>query len=115
MKKVLLWLDDIRNPFENNWIAFSPIVPDEIIWVKSYNEFTDYIINYGLPTAICFDHDLGDESIPEMTGYDCAKWLVNYCIENNKELPLYNIQSANLIGKQNILSYLNNYLKSLKK
>lgn len=130
--KKLLWLDDVRNPLENDWLVFSPIPLEEIkdiIWVKSYNEFVNYITKNGLPDAICFDHDLG---LPEhfervskglskrkskllkqeeKTGYDCAKWLVDYCIDNNQKLPLYNIQSANPTGKENIDKYLKNYVK----
>jgi len=45
------------------------------------------------------------------TGYDCAKWLVGYCIDKNLALPLWNIQSANPVGKENINSLLNNYKK----
>ena len=47
MKK-LLWLDDIRDPFENNgeWLIFSPLEqPYEVIWIKSYVDFVDYINN----------------------------------------------------------------------
>ena len=128
--KTLLWLDDIRNPFEDDWLVFSPITPDQVTWVKSYQEFTEYILNNGLPDAICFDHDLGmpvalkarakgkskRESRKlkqeEKTGYDCAKWLVNYCIDHNKPVPLYNIQSANPTGKENIDMYLKNYIKN---
>ena len=62
-KGTLLWLDDVRNPFENHWVVtFSPILNEDlkhIEWVKSYNEFTNWIKNNELPEAICFDHDLG--------------------------------------------------------
>lgn len=111
MKK-LLWLDDIRDPFENNgeWLIFSPLEqPYEVIWIKSYVDFVDYINNNGLPDGICFDHDLGDEN--EKTGYDCAKYLVDYCLDKNLVLPLYNIQSANPVGKDNINGLLINYNK----
>lgn len=130
--KTLLWLDDIRNPLENDWLVFSPIEqPFNIVWVKSYNEFKVYISNNGLPDAICFDHDLGmDVAINaraaglskrksrklkqmELTGFDCAKWLVDYCIDNDKPLPLYNIQSANPVGKANIQSLLENFKKHI--
>lgn len=114
MKK-LLWLDDIRNPLENDWLIFSPIEqPFKCIWLKSYNEFTKWITNNGLPDAICFDHDLGCDSqeIEEKTGYDCAKWLVDYCIDNNLKIPLYNIQSANPIGKDNINNLLKSFVKN---
>lgn len=127
--KTLLWLDDIRDPFKDDWLVFSPITPDKVVWVKSYQEFKDYIIDNGLPDAICFDHDLGmDVAIEarengmskrrsrklkqeEKTGYDCAKWLVWWCQENRLPLPLYNIQSANPVGKENIDMYLKGYLK----
>jgi len=136
MKK-LLWLDDYRDPLgycpgESKWAwTFSPIQqPFEVIWVKSYNEFVAWITTNGLPDAICFDHDLGDyqafrNGYPEyfdgqpwpeheLTGYDCAKWLVNYCMDHNKELPKYNMQSANPVGKANIDGVLKSYIKHVQ-
>jgi hypothetical protein len=131
--KTLLWLDDIRNPYEDHWsITFSPIPSNELghtEWVKSYDEFVSYIKQNGLPDAICFDHDLGMEVAlaaraegmskrksrvlkqQEKTGFDCAKWLVDYCLDTDKPLPLYNIQSANPVGKENIDSLLKNFIK----
>lgn len=109
MKK-LLWLDDIRNPHETNldgikhWLVFSPIQePYEVYWVKSYNEFITWIERNGIPDGICFDHDLESyvDGI-EKTGFDCAKWLVEYCMDNDCVLPLWNVQSANPVGKENI-------------
>ncbi len=133
MKK-LLWLDDYRNPMEGQWLVFSPITLEdlEVFWVKSYKEFTDWITENGLPDAICFDHDLADihykfkdlddyeklmlenDQDVEKTGYDCAKWLVEYCMENKLKLPLYNIQSANPVGKENIDKLLKNYIKHME-
>lgn len=116
----LLWLDDYRDPHKDDWLNFSPIPKDdisEVIWVKSYHAFTNWILQNGLPDGICFDHDLENFHITkstykEYTGLSCAKWLVEYCIENNKKLPLYNIQSANPVGKENIDSYLKSFIKS---
>jgi hypothetical protein len=127
-KGTLLWLDDIRNPLENNWLSLSPITPTEVVWVKSYDEFTNWITENGLPEAICFDHDLGMEVAVnarskgmskrkskelkklEKTGYDCAKWLIDYCLDRDDHpLPLYNIQSANPVGKENIDGCLKHY------
>jgi hypothetical protein len=129
MKK-LLWLDDIRNPLDSNWLTYSPIQqPFQTVWVKSYQEFTNWIKFNGLPDAICFDHDLGMEVAlnaresgmskrkarllkqEEKTGYHCAKWLVDYCLDNNCKLPLYNIQSANPVGKENIDKLLQNFIQ----
>lgn len=109
MTKTLLWLDDVRDPFDSpDWLVFSPIGRNvDVIWVTSYQEFIDHIMIHGLPDAICFDHDLGNEK----TGYDCAKWLVDYCINNTLQLPNYASQSANPVGRKNILSLLSNYKK----
>lgn len=98
----LLWLDDSRDPMTRNWLVFSPIPPSEVIWVKNYDQFVDWISINGLPDAICFDHDIGSDK----SGYDCAKWLVDYCMDNDLDLPLWNIQSANPVGKDNINSLL---------
>lgn len=118
-KKVLLWLDDCRNPFAygSTWIQdYSPVSnPDIIVWLTSFDQFTNWIKGNGLPAAICFDHDLGDikqsMSHQEKTGYDCAKWLVDYCMDNNYALPLWNIQSNNPAGYDNIAGLLNNFEK----
>lgn len=115
MKK-LLWLDDVRNPTGyhsdgNTWASwFSPIRdPYEIIWVKNYNEFTDWITTNGLPNGICFDNSLGEDK----TGYDCAKWLVDYCMDNDLTLlPLWNCQSNEPHSCNNIDTYLNNFKKN---
>ena len=121
--KTILWLDDVRDPFQNDWLNFSPIGKNVgVVWVTTYQEFIYWIMHYGLPDAICFDHDLQafKSSYPEMvediecnekTGYDCAKWLVEYCINNNKPLPEYAIQSANPVGRENINSLLMNFNK----
>lgn len=133
---ILLWLDDIRDPFSycpdgNSWLVFSPIEqPFEVVWVKSYNEFVNWITENGLPMACCFDHDLGMGEVHEhksmskralkrhrkisecKTGYDCARWLVEYCIDNSKLLPLYNIQSANPVGKVNIDGLFKSFIKN---
>lgn len=112
----LLWLDDVRNPFENDWLVFSPIAHTEVIWVKKYHEFVSWITDNGLPDGICFDHDLSDihcnkSTYKEKTGMDCAKWLVDYCLDKDLDLPKWNIQSANLVGKENIKGLLKDYTK----
>jgi hypothetical protein len=112
-RRILLWLDDYRDPMQGQWLVFSPIAGSyDVHWVKSYNEFKKWIKINGLPTAICFDHDLGTDNNPnERTGYHAAKWLIEYCIHNSKPLPLYNIQSSNPVGKENIDRLLKNFIK----
>jgi len=122
--KTLIWLDDVRNPHTNDWLRFSPLEkPFDTVWLKSYKAFTEWITENGLPDGICFDHDLADfyynpekyqETViwHEKTGYDCAKWVVDYCIDNEVDLPKWYTQSANEVGKENIDKYLINYMKS---
>lgn len=96
MKK--LYLDDLRP------------IPEGYIGVRSYAEFVTYITNNGLPDFISFDHDLGLEE----SGYDCAKWLVNHCLDHNFRLPKFDVHSQNPVGKQNILSLLQNFKKNFE-
>ncbi len=107
MKK-LIWLDDVRDPFKNGWLVFSPIErPFDVIWLKSYRQFIKWITKNGLPDGICFDHDLGDGK----SGFDCAKWLVEYCLDHNAKLPAWNMQSANSVGKENISGLFLSFMK----
>lgn len=128
----ILWLDDIRDPNQEHWKQWLDkrieIVERNIVWVKNYSEFVQYIEENGLPTVICFDHDLGkpiemmnaskgkkkarELKSKELTGYDCAKWLVEYCLDNDINHISYLIQSSNLPGKININSLLSNFNKS---
>ena len=58
--KTLLWLDDIRDPNTNDWLNFSCLPqPIKVTWVKTYEEFIEFINTNGLPDGVNFDHDLG--------------------------------------------------------
>ena len=102
---MILWLDDVRNP------VLYGLKGKDYKWVKNSDEFVDYIENNLLPDEISFDHDLGLDSFD---GYWCAKWLVNYCIENDFNMPVLRSHSANPVGKKNIESVYNTYQKWLK-
>ena len=99
-----MFLDDIREPKN-----------DYDVIVRSFEEAVLFVQNYGIPTFISFDHDLGCDEIGNIlkSGYDFAKWLVDMDIENIHKFPsnfTFDIHSANPIGKNNIKSILNNYL-----
>lgn len=123
-----IYLDDYRKPYKS-------ILDNEIIeWdiVRSYGEFVSLIEKDGIPDLISFDHDLADEhtqhfleqagrpqylvtidySKLERTGYHCAQWLCNHCMENNLKLPkILVVHSRNPAGGDNIVAYLRNYCK----
>lgn len=126
-------MDDFRQPKEafvyGNSVQkaynFIYLNPDWVV-VKSYDEFTKYISENGLPSLISFDHDLADEhyAVPiinsfvdysryaEKTGLDCAKWLCEHIMDNNiSYFPAYLVHSMNDAGCLNIVSYIESFKK----
>lgn len=109
-----LFLDDTRNPPGHLFKVFDV--------VRNYDEFVDYIETYGVPELISFDHDLSPEHtmffferggwknppdpiheiFKDKTGYDCAKWLIEYCQSSGHIIKNINIHSRNPQGTKNI-------------
>lgn len=122
----LLFLDDVRMPDHVTWAQFPR---DELTYIlRDYNQFVGHITLHGVPGFVCFDHDLADEHYvamlaesngeqadygTEKTGYDCAKWLVDYCADHGKKFPEYVVHSLNPAGKANIIAYVENAKKHL--
>ena len=127
-----LFLDDCRNPETVTWL---PLPLENVFWivVRNYDEFVDYIETKGVPEVVSFDHDLAHEhydalfekpiqhvssydNFEEKTGYHCAKYLVEYCVENKTDIPkeIY-IHTMNPIGREKILSLFRMYEKYCKK
>ena len=105
MKEKIIWLDDIREPI--SLLEDGTYKESDIRICRNYLQFVEAIQKDGLPEIICFDHDLGEEK----TGYDCAKFVVDYCIKNKVKLPQWYIQSANVVGSAHINDLLKNYKK----
>ena len=120
-------------PFENKWNLFLddlrlPTFVDpkgRSVWyiARSSEHAKQMVLSYGMPYYISFDHDLADvhyEHVPEInydkyqekTGYHCAKWLIEYCLDNNLNIPRkIIIHSMNRMGAQNIKSLFDTYNK----
>ena len=115
-----IYLDDVRTPLDKDWIV-----------VRNYDDFVEKVkeIGFNNITIISLDHDLGPSAmseyfnnvspnytlnynnIKEKTGYDVAKWLVNYSLGLHYDnFPQIYTHSANPIGSANIMGYINNYL-----
>jgi len=138
MQNLKIYLDDIRTPIDKDWVV-----------VRNYDEFVNKVQEVGLTNIDCIslDHDLGDtamqeyynnvspnykldyDNIKEKTGYDCAKWLVNYFYDTNPEwietnniikrknkipFPLVYVHSHNPVGAHNICGCINNFFKNEK-
>ena len=54
------------------------------------------------------------QNYKEKTGYDCALWLVEHCLNTKEPLPEYLCHSMNPVGKTKILGILDNYTKQQK-
>jgi hypothetical protein len=109
-----LFLDDNRIPTHVTWVD----IPKDQHYsvVRNYQEFVDIITLRGLPKFVCYDHDLNDipyDSYTEKTGYDAAKWLVDYCMKKGVKHPPYVVHSMNPVGKRNIESYIESYNKTV--
>lgn len=110
--KYLLWLDDdkeYRKPtqlcpnfgMKLTWAEgyFKPeLLHLPIVWVETYEQFVNTIVEKGMPEMVSFDNDLGQE----LEGKHCAKWLFNHCVNNDLEMPLFSVHSANPIAAKEI-------------
>ena len=133
MAKYNLFLDDIRDPsvcmhYQTKYMPNDrrEYTMSEWIIVRNYKEFTETIVaNFSsgmFPGLVSFDHDLADvhydpstqsESFEykEETGLDCARFLVQFCISNELNLPEFYVHSANPIGAENIYRAMHDYFK----
>lgn len=122
MYKKFLFLDDVRNPYNNeDWDV-----------VRSYDEFKAYIReryskDVTLPEGVSFDHDLAIEhmdnsmysdderynklygTFKERTGLHCAVWLMEFCISRGLPFPEFNVHSMNPVGANNICNKIMSY------
>ena len=115
-----MFLDDEREPVSADF--------QDRPWqiARNYDEFVFFIENRGLPKFISFDHDLGTDefqpdeetdvvySRPSKTGYDAAKWLVEYCMNSRQKIPAFYVHSRNPVGKKNIEAYLENAMRHME-
>lgn len=127
-----LFLDDIRTPKDVYNYTKNPVYLQDWVIVRNYIDFANILHKKGCPDLISFDHDLAtDQYVPERywndydasklyqeshpskhgTGYDCAKCLTGYCMDNDIPLPNYLVHSMNPVGKDTIQKWLESYQK----
>ena len=99
--KYKLFIDDERYPVKPDWFIARNSY-DAIYAVKEY----------GLPTEIAFDHDLGGID----TSMVFIHFLNDYMIDNNLKFPSgfkYSIHSQNPVGAKNIDVFMMNLMEYL--
>lgn len=132
-----LFLDDVRTLNEVFEYTKEPIYtfPNWDI-VRSFDEFTKYITKNGAPIVVSFDHDLADvhyalhndypdpidrqtewvkyhkDETHEKTGYDCLKWLIDYCHDNMFTFPKIYIHTMNTVGRNNMAYFYNSAVRN---
>ena len=115
-----LFLDDIRDPWNTTHVELPYAT-----WttVRDYDEFVSTITAYhaetgNLPNHIAYDHDLacihyaaGDDAIGDLvpTGLECAKWVIQFCINHDLVMTEFSSHSMNPVGKANILRVLQHF------
>jgi len=99
------------------------------IIVRNFGDFVKIIEERGLPLRCSMDHDLNDfhyyhyqtytvytgkidYTVVEGTGLECAKWLINYLMDNDLDAPEILIHTQNTVGAENIRMLFNDYEKS---
>ncbi len=108
-----IYLDDVRTPEQTVWVQYPKDC--EFIIVRNYDDFCEIVDNLNSLDGVLFsfDHDIQDFTTDyydgikkELTGYDCAKYLVECMLENPdvydyKHLK-YVVHSKNPVGAANI-------------
>ena len=88
-----VYLDDIRK------------CPDNFILARTKDECINLIKNNKI-NIISLDHDLGESM---ETGYDVAKFIVEYGFENNIWPNEIYFHTDNPVGRKNMFQLLNHY------
>ena len=109
-----LFLDDERNPQDVTWINY----PESIDWtvVRSYDKFFHEFYRETF-RVFSFDHDIQDFNHRgvELTGYTVLRAMLDTFLTTPHGLFTFPEQvffhTKNLIGKENMESYWNNFCK----
>ena len=110
-----LFIDDIRFPQDVTWIQY----PENVEWtiVRSFQDFNLELAHGDNDYPIySFDHDIQSYiDGREYTGYDCLKCLLSIETMINKlDNTQFFFHSQNPVGKKNMESYYQNYVKFMK-
>lgn len=107
-----LFLDDTRDP-PAGWGR-----DRQRIIVRSYVEFIGVLTEFGCPQVISFDHDLGPTDNGEKNGMDCAKFFVEWILDDRSRMRddfTFAVHSMNPAGARNIIGLMDGFRKAFAK
>jgi len=109
-----LFIDDVRDPYFRE-CRLSGVDP-RIDWVvvRNSNEAKAAVLERGvMPDRMALDHDLG--FVPGI-GLDetpiFLRWLANEFWDGQAKIPEYTIHSANPVGVQRMMAFMESWKKS---
>jgi hypothetical protein len=115
-----IFLDDIRIPSMSHNVdkGLGVDYSDKNKWVivRDYFDFIDLVDkNFDKINLISFDHDLACyKDGVEYTGKSAVDYLIDYCLDNNKNFPDWYAHTDNTSGKRNIIGAVLNFLDKVE-
>ena len=115
-----IFLDDIRIPSMSHNVSKGLGVDysekDKWVIVRDYFDFVDLVNkHFDEIDLISFDHDLACyKDGVEYTGKSAVDYVINYCLDHNKQFPNWYAHTDNTSGKRNIIGAIINYLDKVE-
>ncbi len=129
-KSYKIFIDDERMPSDSANYMSDHIKYRKWDWtiIRSFDQLVEFIEKEGIDNIeyVSYDHDLADthynytkewgneefyDTMKEKTGYECAKLIVDKCMDKNVPHPPFDVHSMNTVGRLNIFKYIQNYNK----
>lgn len=115
-----IFLDDIRIPSMSHNVSkglgMDYSDKDKWVIVRDYFGFVDLVDkHFDEIDLISFDHDLACyKDGVEYTGKSAVDYVINYCLDHNKEFPDWYAHTDNTSGKRNIIGAVLNFVNKVE-
>jgi hypothetical protein len=115
-----IFLDDIRIPSMSHNVSKGLGVDysdkDKWVIVRDYFDFVDLVDkHFDEIDLISFDHDLACyKDGVEYTGKSAVDYVIDYCLDHNKQFPDWYAHTDNTSGKRNIIGAVLNFLNKVE-
>jgi hypothetical protein len=115
-----IFLDDIRIPSMSHNVSkglgMDYSDKDKWVIVRDYFYFIDLVDkHFDEIDLISFDHDLACyKDGLEYTGKSAVDYVINYCLDHNKEFPDWYAHTDNTSGKRNIIGEVLNFVNKVE-